>query len=335
MRKEYVILIIISCLLFNMSCAKGEDIWNDDYILYYDTDSLYSENDSIKNTSPNNNPSGKTDNNNNSTPPVNPLYELIMDINENPTSSVQGGDVYDKYFFQGYNTNACLDIYNIEEKKYICRLEIPEPKPSIRCHANSVNFGNLRADSTDYFPLLYISSGYSKNGNSADYFVYAYRIRKDDDDNFVISLVQTITLSGFGKDGWTEGIPDIENNKFWVKYGGQHYACFNMPKLEEGDIILKHDEKIKEIDLGPQPYTSSNQDHLFVNNKILLVSGVPNKGQSLLFIAINTITGKREIIIDLQKIGITEEPESISLYGDQLLIGTWHHLYRVMFYNYK
>lgn len=89
-----------------------------------------------------------------------------------------------------------------------------------------------------------------------------------------------------------------------------------MPKLEDGDVTLRRENNIKEIDLGLQPYTSSNQDHLYVNNKILLVSGIPNRNQRLLFIAINTLTGKRELIIDLQKLGITEEPESISLYGD-------------------
>lgn len=311
MNKIFVILFVIFCSFFNLSCATEEDEWINDYVLYPKTI------------------------NDNSDQQVMPPYEFLMEINGNPPNTVQGGDVYDKYFFQGFNNNAFLDVYDIENKKYICRLIIPSPQPSARCHVNSVCFGNQRADSKDFFPLLYISSGYSLNGNSSDYFVYVYRVIKDDNDNFEISLVQTITLSEFGKDGWTEGIPDVENNKFWVKYGGRYYVCFDMPKIEDGDIILKHGEGIKEIDLGLQPYNSSNQDHLFVNNRILLVSGIPNTGQRLLFIAINTLTGEREVIIDLQKLGIKEEPESISLYRDQLLIGTWYHLYKVNFYDYK
>lgn len=311
MKKGSIILFFICCSFFNVSCGTEEDDWINDYVLYPNTVNDSSAEHGI------------------------PPYELIMEINKNPPNTVQGGDVYGKYFFQGFNNNAYLDIYDIDNKIFICRLDIPSPKPSARCHVNSVCFGNQRADSTDFFPLLYISSGYSLNGNSSDYFVYVYRVRKDNNDNFEISLVQTITLSGFGKDGWTEGIPDVENNNFWVKYGGRYYVCFNMPKLEEGDIVLKNEENIKEIDLGPQPYISSNQDHLFANNRILLVSGIPNTGQRLLFIAINTLTGEREVIIDLQRLGIKEEPESISLYRDQLLIGTWYHLYKVNFYDYK
>lgn len=249
-------------------------------------------------------------------------YEKYMNLS--PTiSSSQGAACYDKYFFQGYGSNPALEVYNLDKKQYLCKINITDPKPNSKIHANSVCFGNQRYDPSDFFPLLYISSGYTTtiNGYQCSY-IYVFRIRKDDSDNFIIERVQTITLKGF--EGWTEGIPNNDNNILWVKYHPNNfyaYASIKMPKIEDGDVTITKDDINQDFSLDKDPPNSYNQDHIFYNNRLLLVSGGSASDQNKAFIAINTITQKRELIIDLQAIGLSGEPESIFFYKGQLMIG--------------
>ena len=60
-----------------------------------------------------------------------------------------------------------------------------------------------------------------------------------------------------------------------------------MPLLSEGDITIKKEESLTDFSIGVQPFTSSNQGHLYHDNKILLVSGGPP--QKLAYIEINTL----------------------------------------------
>lgn len=249
----------------------------------------------------------------------------------------QGAACYGKYFVQGYSNNAAIGIYDLENKTPLCKLDILSPTPSSKIHANTVCFGSERLSSDDYFPLLYISSGYIRTiDGSPCSFIYVYRISKYDNsdrtEGFHIELVQTITLKNFGV--WTEGIPDNDNNRLWIKYepnithGEYRYASFNMPKLEEGDVILTKENVIEEFSLGVQPFTSSNQGHLYHDNKILLVSGTSPKSQKLAYIEINTITKNRELVIDLAELGLTAEPENIFYYKNQLMIGYREAIYK-------
>ena len=90
-----------------------------------------------------------------------------------------------------------------------------------RCHVNTMNFGRQRFHKNDFFPLLYVSSGYSKQKVS---FVYVYRIIRtliDDKERFSACLVQTISLRGFNS--WTEGIIDGNNDAIWIKSAKKAY----------------------------------------------------------------------------------------------------------------
>lgn len=149
----------------------------------------------------------------------------------------QGAACYDKYLIQGYSNNAALGIYDLEKKISLGKIDITDPVPNSSIHANTVNFGNQHYDKNDFFPLLYVSSGYT-SGKNKNSFIYVYRILRDTDSDgtevFSASLVQTITLKGF--ETWTEGILDNEHNLIWVKYvpngadGPFRYASFSQPK---------------------------------------------------------------------------------------------------------
>lgn len=256
-------------------------------------------------------------------------YERYMGIIPAVVTS-QGAASYGKYLFQGYSTNNLLKVFDLEKKISLCTIDLPASTASGNTHANTINFGSERISPDDYFPLLYVSSGYTKNVNGSKCSsIYIYRIRKcnnsDDNESFHIEFVQTITLKGFGS--WTEGIIDNDHNTLWIKYepngtnGEYRYASFPMPKIEDGDITIVKENAITDFSLGVQPFTSSNQGHIYFNNKIILVSGTSPSTQKLALIVINTITQKRELLVDLAEIGLRSEPENVFFYNGQLMIG--------------
>ena len=66
--------------------------------------------------------------------------------------------------------------------------------------------------------------------------------------------------------------------------------------------------------------TSRNQDRLFLNGKILFVSGVPQTGEASVFVVLNLETQERETIIDFKKIGLTQESESLFVWQGDLYV---------------
>ena len=263
-------------------------------------------------------------------------YEKYMSI---PSSAIygggQGGACYDKYFFQGYSNNAALGVFDLDKKESLGKIDITDPYPNSRIHVNTVNFGNQRYDKNDFFPLLYVSSGY-KTGNNKISFIYVYRILRDVSSNgselFSASLVQTITLKGFNS--WTEGILDNDNNLLWVKYepegtnGYYRYASFIMPKCDKEYVDVLQKDYLVDFPIEAQPFKSSNQGHLYYQNKILLVSGTAPSVQKLAFIVINITNKYREHVVDLVDLGLRDEPENLFFYKDQLMIGYRRSLYK-------
>lgn len=286
----------------------------------------------IKDTTQTTNNNNDSTHNNNDSPPTTIIikdtiklsYEKYMSLNCT-VSSGQGAACYGKYLIQCFNFNPAIEIFDLEKKEYVCK--VASPFPGNNTHANTVNFGNQKFSPDDYFPLLYISSGYGYySGKEYWSSIYVYRLTKQPDsagtESFNLEYVNTITLKGFNT--WTEGIIDNENNMLWVKYepsGGYSYACFAMPKFEDGNVSLNRADAIKDFSLGVQPFKSSNQGHLFHNGKILLVSGISPDTQKLAFITINPIIQERELVIDLNEIGLSDEPENLFIYNEQMMIG--------------
>lgn len=258
-------------------------------------------------------------------------YEKFMSISPYERNG-QGGACFDKYYFQGYAGNAAIGVYDLEKKHALYKLDIPAPAASSKIHVNTINFGKERLSPDDYFPLLYINSGYTQNENGAPCsYIYVYRICKynnsDGTERFHIEFVQTITLKGFGS--WTEGIIDNEHNLLWIKYQ-TIYASFPIPKLEDGDITILKENALTEFSIGPQPFKSSHQGQLYHNNKFLLVSGITPLTEKLAFMAVDILSQRVELVIDLADIGLSDEPENLFFYKNQLMIG-----YRTAIYKFN
>lgn len=245
-------------------------------------------------------------------------YEKYMNLSPTVVSP-QGAACYDKYLVQGYKKNPALEIYDLDNKKYLCKIDISDPVPSSDIHTNTICFGNQKYSPDDFFPILYINSGNTKRINGIlCSFLYVYRLRMNDDNQMGIDLIQTITLKNFNI--WTEGILDNDHNYLWVKHN-RTFSSFHIPKLEEGDVTIDLNDALNDFSISSQPFKSSNQGHLYYNEKILLVSGIAPPAEKIVFMIINTLTGVRELVIDLNEIGIKGEPESVFFYKNQFMIG--------------
>jgi hypothetical protein len=318
---KYILTFVVFFLFF--SCSQADSLYNEYVIEIERTDTTNSINDSTNN--------GRTKKDT-----LFLSYEKYMSLS--PTiSSAQGAACYDKYFVQCYAGNSAIEIYDLEKKAYLCKIK--NPYPGKRTHANTVCFGNQRYAPDDFFPLLYINSGYTSTVSGTRYsFVYVYRLVKSSDSSgaeaFNLEFLNTISFKGFNT--WTEGILDNDHQRLWVKYepnGNYNYAVFEMPKFENGDVTINYEDAIVDFSLGVQPFTSSNQGHLYYNDNILLVSGTSPKTQKLAFMVINTLTHTRDITIDLSEIGLNAEPENVFFYKDQLMIGYRGSIYKFNLYK--
>ena len=245
--------------------------------------------------------------------------------------NVQGATCYEDIFVQGYDSNKYITLYNLKDKKIIGTINIPASQTHSTIHSNTLNFGTQKYDSNDYFPILYISSGYQIKGSTK---LFAYRIQCEDItdiNSYSINLVQTISLNDFGT--WTEGILDNENNYLWIKYekngtnGAYGYAKYEVPDIHNKEVTINFTDNLDDFSLNLQPSGSSNQCHLFYHDRIVLISGVPSKNQSLAFIVVNTITHEEELLVNLRKAGLKGEPEGLIRYNGTFMIGYTNTLY--------
>ena len=249
--------------------------------------------------------------------------EKYMDLSK-ASSGGQGSANYGDFFFQGYANNSVMDVYNLRTKSFLCRIPISQPKSSSLYHANTLNFGNQFYAEDDEFPVLYVCSGYTLN-NSTESFVFVYRIIQKEDDKFQLELIQTITLD-FGT--WTEAILDNEHNAIWIK-DSTGYRKYIMPSIFGGDCkISSWDFALAEIKHEKRPF-SHDQGHLFYDDRIWFATGVPGWNEKTALIIINTLTGKREGIIDFLDLGLFNpsnpqdncyEPEGVIVYDNQIMI---------------
>ena len=260
--------------------------------------------------------------------------EFYMSLECEPGLSAQGSACYGDYFFQAYANNACISIYNLKEKRKIGTFNIPSPAPNRKIHCNTICFGYQRVDNSDYFPLLYICSGYQIAGTAR---IYAYRIKGSGTD-FSLELVQTIKLEGF--DSWTEGLVDNEREILWIRHNGGNQT-FAMPDISESEVTIRLDEQ-----LSNERFTKTTdanytigawQGHLLCNNRISYVAGIPSKGENLCFVSINTNTNELDRIIDLRKeAGLVNkekswdnayEPEGLIFYEGKYMISYINFIY--------
>ena len=244
------------------------------------------------------------------------FYEEIISFGGRRMS--QGGDCWGDYFFQFVANNSMVRIYDLSLKTLVQTLTIPPSQRGFvpNCHSNTVCFGTEYFSAEDLFPLIYVSTGYAANGYTG---ALVYRITQHS-GIFFITLVQTLKFP-VDKSSWTEFVPGDEFA--YLCYTSERVIYkVKMPHLKDGDIIIRREDAIETYQFTPQPNwmaSSRNQDRIFHQGKILVISGVPPGEASVLFI-LNPETRKRERIIDFKKNGLTSESESIFIWRGDICV---------------
>ena len=319
MKHYFAYIFLLLLLSSNIACYKDDDIILEKETIMW--------NDAI--------PDDGEDENTNSYTYKFVGAEKFLDLNQT-TSGAQGSACYGDYFFQGYNTNSHMDVYNLKTGKYICRIQISIPQKSTRYHVNTINFGNQFYNENDKFPVLYVCSGYTKDTSSSKSYVFVYRILEED-ECFKLELIQTITLD-FGS--WTEAILDNDHNAIWIKSSPSICRKFQVPLISKGECNISLNEGVlKEFNYGPQSFTSHDQGHLYYDDRILLATGVPSWNEKIALVVINTLTGKMEAVVDLYDLGLFDasnpqnndfEPEGVIVYENEIMICYRNAIYKLI-----
>lgn len=238
--------------------------------------------------------------------------------------TVQGGAVFGDYYMVGFSNHAYLDVYNLATKTKLAGITLETPSIS-NAHANTIFFSNQYHTDGDEFPILYMCSGYNSDGYSK---VYGYRV-VNDNGSWSATIVHTITINSEGK--WTEMVVDNVRQKAWIKKemsGMKLWYCVDMPQYINGDATI--DLSVLEPNFIAPSYESSGQCHLFFNDRIFFISGIPADNVSKLYV-LNTLTGKYESIVNLIPVFGTDEPENIIIYNGYLHVGYRQSLGRLYF----
>ena len=143
------------------------------------------------------------------------------------SADLQGCAAYEGYLFQFANHNAKVYVYNLSSSTPGFIAEVT-PTQSYTTHCNNVNFGKLKYDSNDFFPLLYVS-GCDENPRNR---VQVYRITLSDNNEFTIAQVQDIRMP-VEFTGWGQLYLDNVYGTMW--YGAAAFYKFNVPAIKDSE----------------------------------------------------------------------------------------------------
>lgn len=229
-------------------------------------------------------------------------------------SSRQGGAIYGDYLFQFHNTLQTIVVYNLKSGKNVQTLNLT---PISNHHAGSGGFSNEFYDSTDQFPILYISSMYENR-------IYGYRISGTEEGNWTIETVRTITLDieglfipnitvdrennmivafGYTKNSWS----DSSNNLSVI-------TSFVLPALSSGDVTITTSDC---SDMRKIPFIYAEQGAFARLGKLYLSYG--NTVSKCGMFVIDYIAGIAVSHAPFEPLG-NFEPEAFALYNGNIIM---------------
>lgn len=241
-------------------------------------------------------------------------------------SSRQGGAIYGDYLFQFHNTLQTIVVYNLKSGKNVQTLNLT---PISNHHAGSGGFSNEFYDSTDQFPILYISSMYENR-------IYGYRISGTEEGTWTIETVRTITLDieglfipnitvdrennmivafGYTKNSWS----DSSNNLSVI-------TSFVLPALSSGDVTITTADC---SDMRKIPFIYAEQGAFARLGKLYLSYG--NTVSKCGMFVIDYISGIAVSHAPFEPLG-NFEPEAFALYnGNIIMTGQNGRIYKLTF----
>lgn len=231
----------------------------------------------------------------------------------------QGGACYGNFLFMFIENNTNCWIYDLANNALVQNVSIAAADRGFvnTCHCNTVNFGQEKYDPEDPFPLVYVSTGYASGDYSGALVYRIVATTVDDVTTYSLSLVQTIKLPKIDGASWTEFVVGVDGNCFVCITSRRLIYRMKMPKLSDGDIILDYANALESYQFTPQEFESSNQNRLYYNGKMYVLSGAAGAG---LLIILDLLTRTREAVIDLNAVGITKEPEADFIWNGNLCV---------------
>lgn len=246
--------------------------------------------------------------------------QQIMALQSRLTPNPQGGDCWGNFFFQFSNNNSLIRIYNLEEQELIQKYSLDNTNRGFvnNCHCNSVCFGSKYYDENDEIPLLYVSTGYGKDGYTG---ALVYRVMRTN-DRFTFSLVQTIRFPVLDS-SWTEFIP--ADDYCYICYTSNCLVYkMPLPSVHDGDVILDGSKDAIDVYQFPQQPkimgNSRNQDRMYYNERIVLISGVPQSGEASVLVVLDLETRTYAHVFNFLDMGLSKEPESVFMWKGNLCV---------------
>lgn len=271
-------------------------------------------------------------------------FEKYMELVK-PKASVQGGACWGDYLFVGHDQNSYMDVYDLTEKEYVCKMSMNTPEPKFKCHSNTINFGDQFYKKGDEFPLLYVSSGYSISREVDLANVYVYRLTKmvikEDSIVFNSDLVQTISIEGCY--GWSECILDNEHDAIWIRYDRHKHRTFlkySLPDIKKKEVFIDPQQTVALDTIVVRDFNviKHNQGFLCHEGNIYFPIGVPAWGEEPYLGIINLDKKDYEYIVNLYDLEMYNplnlrdniwEPEFFFVYKDDYFIGYRSAIYKL------
>lgn len=241
----------------------------------------------------------------------------------------QGSANYGDYYFTTDNSYNII-VRNIRTGETLATVLIESEQRGFvsNPHWNTINFGTLKYDDGDYFPLLYCSTGYNDGTNSG---CIVYRIQMSESEgvySFTITHVQTLKFPG--KD-WTEFITGGDYLYVFNTVIPAVYK-FNFPTLSDGSVVvLDLNDAVETYVFPPKGFNASGQGCLYHQDKIYTVHGMPNQSTRALTV-MDLKTRTWATFLNLDDLGFSNsEPEGVFIWEGQLCIA-FKGLCQMLFY---
>ena len=282
-------------------------------------------------------------------PELNNLSDLSFSIELFATNNQyhQSAACYGDYaiFVSNYHTE--FHMYNLKTRKRLYDLQYTKGTGKdflgqTLYHCNQATFGVDFYDSSDPFPILYISQHAKENKR---YFVEGYRIfpiwdnETNEYSSFSVELVQTIffpPMTNKNALGTINMIIDPETNKIYTYSRNNNIgltnskkcviSCFDIPSSQKKEIFLEDTDILWSFYPG---CNASNMQGGCINNGILYIAQ-GSKSAGYIYLNIIELQSQQQTgRLDLLKNGYTWEPEGCFFYNGHVMLGGGNNIYKV------
>ena len=246
--------------------------------------------------------------------------------------SHQSSATYGDYAFFVTRGRSKIGLYNLKDKKMLFTLALKGVNGDTY-HCNQSTFGFEKYESTDVFPLLYISQRAKSNGRC---FIEAYRLNPlfneelSEFESFSVELVQTIYLPEMTYEnslGNANCVMDASsrtmftysrnNNNNEDNYGHCKITQFTIPNIYQETVILSDEDIVSSFMIDA---SAINMQGGCIQDGVLYI------GQGYLsagYIYLNIIDlEKRELVrrFDLREYNVAWKPEGCFFYDGSVML---------------